>query len=205
MNGVIAITTNYTPFLRSKLRANKRQRRRIIDKITNGEIQVYTMNSDLSSISTIKHPSFSSTPQSPSSDKCAPIFTDIASSPSTNNHPEYNFDNDPRYISSPRHDTSIYLFPDDLRSKSSRLYSPKLYDLDHSSTTCTRSKRYRDRVNYFECDTNAPDQHFSSLVTSTDTAVPITSNQDSISWKHFIRGRITLDFSPIVASYYRFD
>ena len=88
MNGVIAITTNYTPFLQSKLRANKRRRRRIIDKITNGEIQAYTMNSDLSSVSTIKHPPLSSSPQSPSYNRCDPIFTDIASSASTNNPPD---------------------------------------------------------------------------------------------------------------------
>ena len=52
-------------------------------------------------------------------------------------------------------------------------------------------------------NTNAHDQLFSSLATPDDTAIPITSTQDSIDWEHFIRGRITLVFSSIFDSYYR--
>ena len=58
-------------------------------------------------------------------------------------------------------------------------------------------------MNYFEPDIHALDQHFSSLATSVDTAVIITSAQDSIGWEYFIRSCITLDFSPIVNSYSR--
>ena len=63
--------------------------------------------------------------------------------------------------------------------------------------------RIRHRMNYFEPNIYALDQHFSSFATSSNTTVIITSNQGSIGWEHFICGRITLDFYPIVDSYYR--
>ena len=67
-----------------------------------------------------------------------------------------------------------------------------------------RSKRNIHRVKYCEIDNPFLDQQLSySLETSTDTAVPIHFDQDRIGWDHFVRGRISLDFSQIVDSYYR--
>ena len=93
--------------------------------------------------------------------------------------------------------------PTALHHRSSQLHSSRLNTLDDLQTADTRSKRNLHRVNYCEPDNPVFDQQFfSSLYTPADTAAPINSDQDRISWEHFILGRISLDFYPIVESYY---
>ena len=93
--------------------------------------------------------------------------------------------------------------PTALHHRSSKLHSSRLNTMDDLQTADTRSKRNLYRVNYYEPDNPVFDQQFfSSLYTSADTASPINSDQDRINWEHFILGRISLDFYPIVDSYY---
>ena len=90
-------------------------------------------------------------------------------------------------------DTSTNLSPTVPQPRSPRLHSPRLTDLDFIQPESNGTQRNLDRINYCELDTTDPEQLFSlTLDNSSDAAAKINTDQDTICWEHFIRGRLSL-------------
>ena len=103
-------------------------------------------------------------------------------------------------------DTSTNLSPTVPQPRSPRLHSPRLTDLGVIQPESNRIQRNLDRINYCELDTTDPEQLFSlTLDNSSDAAAKINTDQHTIGWEHFIRGRLSLSFIPIVDSYYHIN
>ena len=67
-----------------------------------------------------------------------------------------------------------------------------------------RRRRNLARINYCELDQTDADQPCSDLLDLPLTPQPEhRTDQDSIGWEHFIRGRLSLFFTPIVVDCYR--
>ena len=57
---------------------------------------------------------------------------------------------------------------------------------------------------YCELEPHDDAQHCSEyLAVASTPAAELCTDQDSIGWEHFVRGRLSLSFTPIIADYYR--
>ena len=87
-----------------------------------------------------------------------------------------------------------------------RRHSPSLLtDADHA-LNFRRHRWNLARVNYCELerlDDYCPQSDQTAL--SSPPPSPLSTDQDIIGWDHFMSGRISISFSPIVASYFRIN
>ena len=57
---------------------------------------------------------------------------------------------------------------------------------------------------YCELEPHDDAQHCSEYLAVASTPVAeLCTDQDSIGWEYFVRGRLSLSFTPIIADYYR--
>ena len=88
--------------------------------------------------------------------------------------------------------------------RSPRLNSPAPFN---DGNLVNKSRRHRNnlpRINYSELEPQDDDQHSSDyLAVASTPAAELRTDQDSIGWEHFVRGRLSLSFTPIIADYYR--
>ena len=88
--------------------------------------------------------------------------------------------------------------------RSPRLNSPAPFN---DGNLVNKSRRHRNnlpRINYSELEPQDDDQDSSDyLAVASTLAAELRTDQDSIGWEHFVRGRLSLSFTPIIADYYR--
>ena len=82
--------------------------------------------------------------------------------------------------------------------------SPSLYNGVVRVTKSRRHRRKLTHINYCELEQNDAAPSRSDLLAPSSTPdAALRTDQDSIGWEHFIRGRLSLPFTPIIADYYR--
>ena len=101
-------------------------------------------------------------------------------------------------------ESSILLSTPEPLPRSSRLHSPSPYNDVALVTKSCRRRRNLARINYYELVQNDTDQLRSNLLALPSTPeTKLRADQESIRWENFIRGRLSLSFTPIIADYYR--
>lgn len=82
-----------------------------------------------------------------------------------------------------------------------RLHLPLSPDWPVSQLKSTRSRRNLVRINYCELNDTTPERRLNGThEDNSDSAAKITTDQDTIGWEQFIRGRLSISFSFIVFS-----
>ena len=131
----------------------------------------------------------------------SPCHLEITITTATKNHRLITQDK-PTY----RHldDSSTLLSTHELFPRSPRMHSPSLYN---DVVLVTKSRRHRwnlTPINYCELEQNdAALSRSDHLAPSFTPDAVLRTDQDSIGWEHFIRGRLSLSITPIIANYYR--